>query len=153
MVLVATVVVVAGAWTLPASAQIITTTTTTTQAEPSTTTDLTVLPTTTTLDVTPTTEEETTTTVRRTTTVPTGPAITIPASTTTSELREPAGPVEMPTTTSTAPPKDVDEGLSAGTIVSLIIGVLLLVAAVLGVFTWRFWQATRPTGPTVPWHG
>jgi cobalamin biosynthesis Mg chelatase CobN len=155
---------------LPAVAQVgepsTTTTPPTEQTTSTTETGITLLPTTTSsteqLETTTTTirrRSTTTTTVRRstTTTVATGPAITLPASTTTSELLEPNAPIELPTTTSLPPATKVDRGISAGSLVLLVIGALLLIALVLAVFTYRFWRSTRPAPPsvgsTVPGHG
>jgi hypothetical protein len=67
--------------------------------------------------------------------------------------------VGLPTTTT--PPAHrgkVDKGVSAGTLVTLVIAALLLIALVLSVFTFRFWRSTRPSAPvplggTVPRHG
>jgi hypothetical protein len=84
--------------------------------------------------------------------------VTLPRTTTTATLREPAGPVQMPTTTSTVPVDHGDEGLSAGSIVMLIITALLLIAGVLTWATWRYWRATapaarQPAGSTFVGHG
>lgn len=150
---------------LPAAAQTADETPSTTSTSESTTTtatEITLLPTTSTIvRSTTTTVARTTTTVRRTTTttVPAGPVVTVPRTTTTLELREPTGPVPLPTTTSLPPSKGgVDDGVSAGTLVLLVITALLLIALVLGVFTYRFWRSTRPSAPaavggTVPRHG
>jgi hypothetical protein len=151
-VLVVAAVTMVGAWALPARAQIIDPgSTTTSTTEETTTTDLTLVPTTSTTDDD---EVRTTTTIRRTTTttVQAGPVVTLPPTTTTTELQE-SGPAPLPTTTSLPPPQHVDRGLSAGTIVSLVIAALLVLAAGLSIFTWRFWQATRPEPPTVAGHG
>jgi hypothetical protein len=145
----------------PASAQttddVIIASSTTTAPTTSTTTGITLLPTTMPTETT-TTEHATTTAVRRTTTVPAGPVVTLPVNTTTTELLEPPGPAGLPTTTVPAPSKKANEGISAGTIVWLIIAGLLLLAAVLALFTVRFVRATRPVpltqgAGTVPDHG
>jgi hypothetical protein len=137
-------------------------TTTTAPPESSTTTTetgITLLPTTTSTDlVTTTTLRRTTTTVRRTTTtLASGPVVTLPASTTTSELLEPNAPVELPTTTSLPPERKFDKGVSAGSLVMLVITALVLIALVLSLFTYKFWRSTRPVPPalgsTVPKHG
>jgi len=149
VVLGAVAVAAVGVWAVPVSAQLITTTTSTTTTsldESTTTTEITILPTTTTSDVTTTTEDVTPTSrVATTTTTSSGSVVTLPATTTTSTLVEAPGPVEMPRTTSLPPPTSSDEGLSAGTIVSLLIAGFLLAALLLGLFTWRYWQSTRPT--------
>jgi len=147
---------------LPAMAQTADpTTTTSAPPESSTTTTetgITLLPTTTSTDlVTSTTVRRTTTTVRRTTTtLASGPVVTLPATTTTTELLEPNAPV-LPTTTSLPPPRKFDKGVSAGSLVLLVITALMLIALVLSVFTYKFWRSTRPVPPalgsTVPKHG
>jgi hypothetical protein len=157
VVLAVVTLAMVGSWAVPARAQLgppPTQTTTTTTEEPTTTTAFTLVPTTsTTVD-----EPTTTSTVRRTTTTSTsttlqsGPVVTLAPTTTTTELQE-GGPAPLPTTTSLPTPENVDRGLSAGTIVSLVIAALLLIAAVLAIFTWRFWQSTRPAPPTVADHG
>jgi hypothetical protein len=56
----------------------------------------------------------------------------------------------MPTTTSTVPGKSGDRGLSAGTIVLLIITALVLIAVLVSYATWRYWKATAPPAPRTP---
>lgn len=43
-----------------------------------------------------------------------------------------------------------DEGLSAGTVVLLVVGGLMLVALALSVLTWRYWRATSPRRRSAP---
>ena len=132
--------------------------TSTTEAQQSTsTTRFTLLPTTSTteLSTTTTTEDEATTTTEPTTatteaTTTTAPPVTVPRTTSTAEIELSPGPVELPTTTSLPPPAAVDEGLSPGTVVLLVISGLLLVALALGLFTWRFWLSTRPEVAAAP---
>ena len=114
-------------------------------------------------DLTTTTTEETTTTVDETTTtedtvddtdttedtvdreeVVTEPSVTV--STLQNVLIPGDGTegAENTTTTSKALATGTD-GLSDETLILLVVGGLGLVAAVVGLLTWRYWTATRPT--------
>jgi hypothetical protein len=51
---------------------------------------------------------------------------------------------ESTTTTVTLPTTVEDQGPSDGTLISLVILGLVLIAGVVSVLTWRYWVATRP---------
>jgi cobalamin biosynthesis Mg chelatase CobN len=53
---------------------------------------------------------------------------------------------ESTTTTETiAAVSDEDSGLSDGTLIGIVVAGLVLIAIVVGILTWRYWAATRPT--------
>lgn len=126
----------------------------TTTTEPSTTTSTLLPPLTTSSTVPPTSS----TTVPATTTTTTTPPVTTQPPLTSAPgtsgpvttLPPVGGPVEVvpERTTTTAPPRDGDAGLSMGTIVGLLMTGLLIAAAGLVWITWRLWTNTRPVPPT-----
>jgi cobalamin biosynthesis Mg chelatase CobN len=123
---------------------------TTTTADPGvTTTSTTVLRSTTTTRASTATTARTTATSSRSTstTAPRATTTTTIAVTTSSNILVPGDGTkgaESTTTTVAAPAKVKAGGLSDGTLIALVIAGLVLLAAVVGVLTWRYWVATRP---------
>ena len=67
--------------------------------------------------------------------------------TTSSDLLVPGDGTEGAESTTTTLASDTpatDDGLSDATLIALVIVGLLVVAALVGVLTWRYWVATRP---------
>ncbi len=62
----------------------------------------------------------------------------------------PSETTEAPTTTADGDGGGFDEGLSAGTVVLLVVGGLVVVAIALSVLTWRYWRATSPRRRSAP---
>lgn len=118
---------------------------TTTVVEPTTSTE--AATSTTARPATTTTARQTATTVRQTTTTAPATTTTLAPVTTVSNLLVPGDGTEgaESTTTTDATVTTVsDGGLSDGTLITLVIVGLLLIAVVVALLTWRYWVATRP---------
>jgi len=108
----------------------------TTTTLPPTTTSTTVMQTTTTRQQTVTTREQVVTTTSTTLSVSTSVDVLIPGDGTEG--------AESTTTTTQTPTTVSAGGRSDATLLALIVGGLVLLAAAVGILTWRYWQATRP---------
>ena len=118
----------------------------TTTVEDTTTTEDTVEETTTTEDVV---DDDTTTTRGRSREEPERPVETTSATVTITTLRDvlvPGDGTEGAESTTTTEPQlaAADSGLSDETLILIVVGGLTLVAVVIGLLTWRYWDATRP---------
>jgi cobalamin biosynthesis Mg chelatase CobN len=105
----------------------------------------------TTEDVTPTTDEQAQTPTTRRTTSTTAEEVvsttTTLSVTTSSNVLVPGDGTEgaESTTTTAVPAATVsDSGPSDGTLISLVIAGLVLIAVVVSILLWRYWVATRP---------
>jgi cobalamin biosynthesis Mg chelatase CobN len=127
----------------PAADDTTTTTVPTTTTTTIATTTTTVPTTTTTVRSTATTQRQTATTAER---VETTTTTTLDVTTSIDVLVPGDGTkgAESTTTTTQTPTTISNDGTSDATLLTLIVGGLVLLAVAVSILTWRYWAATRP---------